>query len=225
MSHYDHAFATTDTLRYWLLAQTVVPHESVRVTVRVQALETAELPGEVPALARIRAALGELVAADWTLARIEREEDASGFERVALTASARVPVEATDNLVVRARRVSRPGVALADPSIEYVLPTDAVDDAVQRLREELLAEALAQAERFTALTGRRWRVGDIEFGAYPGAMLEGSRTGKGAWRGPVLDAGELPEDTVAGGERIRLYATVVLKAAAEHAETPPAQAA
>ncbi len=218
-SLYDHPHLV-DTLRFPLYAARSLPQEEIRLGVLVTAFvpvtdkDRGELNG------RISAALKRLANAPWSYSRIEREEEAPGFERVCLRAYARLPASENRKLVDRARAAGGDGVALSDPQVSYALSADRVDEAVAALRLDLLQQATRQAEAFTAANGRAWRVGDIVYGT-GGYRDSGRRTAKGAYADDS-DAGDLPASAEAAGvvrtgERISLVATVVLKAAAPDA--------
>lgn len=63
----------------------------------------------------MHAALNAFVPADWAFSRIERGGDAIGYERIRLSASARVKSEENRDLTERARRANREGLTLGVP--------------------------------------------------------------------------------------------------------------
>jgi len=203
-----------DTLRFKLYAQQTIIQETARLTIEVNALvNTAEqTPGAL--LQRIRSALTHLVEAEWAFSAIQRGGEAVGYERVQLTASARVPITEIYNLEERARQASCEGLSLREPSVSYVLPSDRVTAAVQALRLEILEDVKKQIAEFNRATGRTWRIGDIAFGVRD--PRSESRTGKGAYRSCDDSIADLFEEAgdegITGSERISLVADVTLRA-------------
>ncbi|MGE0456573.1 MAG: hypothetical protein AB7Q30_23835 [Vicinamibacteria bacterium] len=205
-----------DTLRFRLQAARALPQEDIRLVANVTALVASADHDQAVLERRIRETLARLVKTDWTFTRIERQPDAAGYERVTLRAGARVPASENWNLPERARAASRDGIAVNPPEVSYALSTARVDGAVEALRLELLARATDQAEKMSAASGRRWRVGDIEFGAAGIVQDNMRRTGKGAYSDEdasleLLALMDTPTG-VTGGERISLMANVTLKA-------------
>ncbi len=205
-----------DTLRFRLQAARALPQEDIRLVVNVTALVASADHDQGALEKRIRDTLARVVKTDWTFTRIERQPDAAGYERVTLRAGARVPASENWNLPERARTASRDGIAVNPPEVSYALSTARVDGAVEALRLDLLARATEQAEKMSAASGRRWRVGDVEFGT-AGIVHENlRRTGKGAYSDDdasleLLALIDTPTG-VTGGERISLVANVTLKA-------------
>lgn len=98
--------------------------------------------------------------------RIERGGDAVGYERVQLTATARVLSGENYDLAERARRAGREGLTLGQPRVECALAPERVDDVVGQLRTEVLRKVQDHIAQFDKETGRTWRIGDIAFGTY-----------------------------------------------------------
>lgn len=205
-----------DTLRFRLQAARTLSQQDIRLATVVTALVPAAENDPVALERRIRETLSRVVKTDWTFTRIERDAEAAGYERIQLKASARVPVAENWNLVERMRAASRDGIALSAAEVSYALSSEKVDAAVEALRLDILRLAADQAAKMSEASGRRWRVGDIEFGTAGLAQDSRRRTGKGAY----ADSDDSLEmlallDTpmgVTGGERITLVAQVTLKA-------------
>jgi hypothetical protein len=206
-----------DTLRFRLQASCSLPQDDIRIVASVAALVKASDHDEPALEQRIRQALAHVVKAEWTFTRVERQADASGYERVTMRAGCRVPASENWNLPERARAASGEGIAIERPEVSYSLSTEKVDAAVAGLRLDLLKLAIEQAGLMSEATGRSWRIGDIEFGAAGLNREGGRRTGKGAYS-DAEDSLELlatldgPTGGVVGGERITLIAHVTLKA-------------
>ena len=216
-----------DTLRFRIQAQKTIAQEDVRVDVVVHALVRTGDRDRGALERRIREALAAFVPTDWTLARIERAADAAGYERVRLTASARVPVAENFALTERAREASREGLTLAEPKVSYAVSSGRLGEVLAELRLQAMRDAQEQAVRFSEISGRAWRIGDIAFGVEDVGSYR-RPTGKGAYRdfdGLAMyaqpsddDADDEEHDGMAGAERIYLIATVTLKADAGSAQ-------
>src|SRR5207244_12276105 len=108
----------------------------------------------------------------------------------------------------RARAASSAGLTIADPGVDYKLPSAVLDRETKALQQRIVEQAIERAALFTGATGRAWRLGDIEFGIRDGAQ---EYTPKMSRRENALEmdgTGEL----LAMGERLALVADVVLKA-------------
>lgn len=153
-----------DTLRFRLTAARTVPRSTVQVSVEVVALVGADDRDQDGLERRVVGVLERFIAASWTVSSIERSEDNSGYERVLLRAHSRVLPTENHNLAERARRVGIAGIAVQAPAVDYALEPTLLVEQTQALQEELVIAAQQRAGRFSELTGRPWRIGDIRFG-------------------------------------------------------------
>jgi len=212
-----------DTLRYRILVQRALPQDDVRLTVPVTALVHTRDHDQAALRKSIRDALNAFVAAEWTFSHIERGGDAVGYERVQLTATARVGSSENYDLAERARRAGREGLTLGQPRVDYALSPEKVDEVVRTLRLEALERVQAHIAEYDAITGRAWRIGDIACGVED-AQLSAVRSSKGAYRDSedaLLALENASSSGLSGAERIRVVVTVTLRAAPP-ATRPPA---
>mgnify|MGYP006391874781 CR=1 FL=1 len=100
------------------------------------------------------------------------------------------------------------GLAIVDPVVDYRLPGEVIAGATMDLQEKLLLMAMERAERFTAVTGRAWRIGDVQFGV--GSEFDDGTSPKLLRREAALLAGG-GEDLLTTSERLLLVAAVTLK--------------
>src|SRR5687767_2546026 len=114
--------AIVDTLRFRVVAASVVPRRDVRVSVTVHALVSAADNNREQLEMRVRETLSRFIAAQWSVVSTERTKDTSGYERVTLFTSARVPLEEDHNLFERARQAGREGLSITNPMVDYKLP-------------------------------------------------------------------------------------------------------
>lgn len=206
---------TADTLRYRIQAQKALPQDDVRITVPVTALVHTRDSNQSALRETIREALNVFVLAEWAFSRIERGGDAVGYERVQLTAAARVKSSENYDLAERARRASREGLTLGQPRVDHSLSPEKVDEVVRALRIHILRQVQTHIVEFDEATGRPWRIGEISFGLEDAEAYAAQRTAKGAYRDieDVLGALDEGGGGLAGAERIKLVATVTLRAA------------
>lgn len=198
--------ALVDTLRFRLSASVSVPRRDVRITAVVYALVSATDHDRDALESRVREALDRFIPAEWTVVSTKRIQDSTGYERVELSTSARVPIDEDHNLEERARRASREGLTIDAPACDYTLPTKTVVEQTAVLQERILELAVERAERFSRVEGRNWRIGDVHFGITHDA---GVYMGKGTRRESSVEssAGEL----LVMSERLVLLAEVTLK--------------
>ncbi|HQY82999.1 MAG TPA: hypothetical protein PK818_09480 [Thermomonas sp.] len=197
-----------DTLRFRLAAAKTLPRSAIRIGASVQALVRVSDADQDALVGRVGEVLRRFIDAAWTVSGVEREADSSGLERVKLAASAQVPARENHNLAERARRASEEGLAIVDPVVDYRLPGEVIAGATMDLQEKLLLMAMERAERFTAVTGRAWRIGDVQFGV--GSEFDDGTSPKLLRREAALLAGG-GEDLLTTSERLLLVAAVTLK--------------
>jgi hypothetical protein len=209
-----------DEIRYRVVAQRTIVQEDVRVAVPVTMLVSTAVTDQAEMERRIRAALKRFIDAEWAFSLVRRAGEAVGFERVTLTAWARVPHRDVYNLNERARRAGSEGLSLGEPEIDYALPFGRLNQVAHELRAEIIEQIKRHQSDFAAWTGREWRIGYISFGVAGG--LADRRTSKGAYRSDDDLALSMSLDTragddeyagVTGAERIGIVAEVVLRAA------------
>jgi len=201
------AAAVVDTLRFRLAASRTLPRSDVRVSVRVRTLVSSNDQDHDALVGRVRAALVRFIDAAWAVSAVTRTADDTGFERVELSASAQVPVRENCNLEERARRASVEGLAIADPGVDSRLPGRMIAEATMDLQDHLLELAQQRIVHFDEATGRKWRIGDIQFGV----------DGEGHHVSPKLAQRETAvfesatDDLLTTSERLLLVAQVTLK--------------
>ncbi len=160
-----------DTLRFKLSAQKEIVQDNARIVVEVHTLISMAASERKILGQRIHAALNGFISADWVFSTNQRDGDFVGYERVALNASARIPLAEVYNLEERARQASEEGFSLRNPSLNYSLPTQFITDTAQELRRQIIEDAKRQMVEFRQTTGRAWRIGDIAF-SWPKRRVE-----------------------------------------------------
>lgn len=207
--HQSAAECCDDTLCFRLSSSRTVPRTSVGVGVEVVALVDATDTDHGALESRVLRALTNFIRSDWSISSIERTRDDSGYERVLLRAHTRVGLEENHNLEERGRRASGSGLAIQSPRVDFSLPPQVLVAETQRLQDELVLAAMERATRFTELTGRTWRLGEVRFGVHGDALAHYSGKGVARERATASEEGGLGM-----AERLLLLADVTLKSAA-----------
>ena len=171
-------------MSFRLLVERSVPQEDIKVSVPVTVLLSKGDDDAARLAVSLRDALSRFIKADWTLANIQRGVEATGFERLTLTAHARVGVDENRNLHDRVLAASRPGLMMSSPTVSYALQAKKVGSILEGLRLEALGEISRQLPDICAATGRNWRIGHVQFGEDP--MADYRLGAKGARRGAAL---------------------------------------
>jgi len=198
-----------DTLRLRLTAERLVKRTSIAVMVEVVALVSAQDRDVAGLESKVRTALKQFVDAQWHTAMTERTRDDSGFERVKLMGYARVPREENVNLVERARLASCEGLSIQNPGVDYKLLPSMLVAETEKLHGDLIRQAQARIVEFNGLTGRQWRIGNLQFGVR--GQDEAEYSPKLARR-ETARYGSDEHDVLLTSERISMIAEVELRA-------------
>jgi hypothetical protein len=198
-----------DTLCFRLSSSRTVPRTNVGIGVEVVALVDATDTDHGALESRVLGALTAFIRSDWTISSIERTRDDSGYERVLLRAHTRVGLDENHNLEERGRRASGSGLAIQSPRVDFSLPPQVLVAETERLQDELVLVAMERAKRFTELTGRTWRLGEVRFGVQDASMQNYSAKNIGRELATASEEGGLGM-----AERLLLLADVTLKSAA-----------
>lgn len=207
-----------DTLRYRAIAQRTLAQDTVCVSIYVALLVSATQTDQAELQHRIQDALSRFIPnVDWVFSTLHREANPTvGFEQINVKASTRIPSAQNFNLNDRARRASREGLTLSGAAVDYSLPVSLVNKVVHELRGEIVSTVLLELTDFERQTGRKWRIGDIEFGI--GGHGD-EYTAKGAQRSSGFEDLLDPDgEGLSGAERISLIAEITLRALAENSK-------
>lgn len=198
-----------DTLCFRLTSSRIVPRTSVGIAVEVVALVDAADADQGALESRVLGSLSNFIPSPWTISSIERTRDDSGYERVLLRAHTRVGLDENHNLEERGRRASGTGLAIQSPRADFSLPPGVLVEETQRLQEELVVAAMERAHRFTEVTGRTWRLGEVRFGVQDESLQHYTAKNVGRERATASQGGGLGM-----AERLMLLADVTLRSAA-----------
>jgi len=200
-----------DCLRYRIVRKRTVHCDSIRVSINVEMLVSTAIQDSARVRGDIAAALSHFIKdAQWTLSTLRRDTGSVvGYEQVRVSAIATTPARENYNLHNRAHQASRQGLVLSNPIVDYSLPHHLVDEAVRVLRIETLKAIQSNISEYNIVTGRSWRLGEIEFG---GNAAYGSTT-KGAQR--AMDYDDLTDfshkGAIGGSECVSLVTQVCLR--------------
>lgn len=137
-----------DDIQLNLQAQKVIVHETVRVSVQVQA-QVDPSQSETDFRAEVQKTLHDFIDAEWKIQSVNRNKDGK-YENVFVSAMARVPESENHHLSERADTVSRIGFQLRNPSVDYSLSFDDIQAINAELRLSLLTMALAECTKMNA---------------------------------------------------------------------------
>lgn len=158
-----------DTIHLSLTAEQTVVNETIKVIAQIAAL-VQPTQSDAELRAEIRETMKKLIAdAEWQFSNLARGTDASGVERVTLTATTRVSEEENSNLDNRAREASRPGLTITNVRVDTSIPQNMLDKARQDLRLDLLAKAQDEVAKINEVMGKdpvsfqQFRVSQVEF--------------------------------------------------------------
>lgn len=210
MSDTPIQFRDAQTLRYRTAAHKNVARDSVCVSVTVNALVSSADHDHSKLQRRIRETLARFIPSEWVLTAPRRQADTSGFERVTVEANTRAPLAENYNLAERARMAGSEGLSLTEPVVNHRLPAARVATAVQERRLWIMKESIAQAQSFSQMSGLNWPLADIEFCV--SSLQPEFRNAKGAYR-EEMDVIDVDDAAEPAAERIKLVASVILKAA------------
>lgn len=190
-----------DTIEFQVRAEKVVVNDTVKISADVHALVAGETTEEA-LRSDIRETMRRFVDADWHFSNMRREADTTGFERVHLMATARVPERENYNLENRAREVSRKGLAISDIHVDTSIPTWMIDKAEKELRIEIIKKVGEEAKAICEAAGRQYRVGRISFGGMPGLNVANSSFAYGAAMGA--------DESLGNAQKLQMQASVTL---------------
>lgn len=152
-----------DVMSFQLRASKVVINKTVKIAVQIVALSPDD-SAESQLRADIKAALAAFIPdAEWQISGIHRSTDDSGYERVNLTATARVDEKENYNLETRAKKVSKTGLQLTDVTADTTVPQNDLEAAERELRATILTDALAEAKAVSDATGLDYRIKSINY--------------------------------------------------------------
>lgn len=197
-----------DTLRLRLTAERLVKRTSIAVMVEIVALISTQDRDTAALETKVRAALKCFIDAHWHTASSERTRDDSGFERVKLVGYARVPRDENVNLVERARLASSEGLAIQNPGVDYKVASSVLVAETEKLHGDLIRQTQARITEFNELTGRQWRIGNIQFGVNNRDEAEYSTK---LARREAARFGSDEHDVLLTSERISMIAEVELR--------------
>jgi hypothetical protein len=198
-----------------VIAQRTLAQDMVCVSVNVALLVSATQTDQVELQRQVRDALNRFVpGVEWVFSILQREANPTvGYEQINVKASARIPSAQNFNLNDRTRQASREGLTISGAEADYSLPASLVNRVVHELRGEIIGGLLREISDFDQQTGRKWRIGDIEFGI--GGRSD-EYTAKGARRATGYeDLLDPYGEGLSGAERISLVAEVCLRTFAD----------
>lgn len=204
-----------DTINFQLRADAVVVSDTVKVIVHINALVTSETT-ENALRAEIKRTLAAFLDVPWQINGIERASDDSGYEKVAMRATARVSETENYNLENRAKAVSRQGLKLGDVEVDSTVPAPMLEAAEKSLRAEILKKAKAEAADLSAVSGREYRVGVVSFQNQGDPVMRKSTaqamnaTSYGSGFAGAAGGGDGGDESLSNAQKVSLAANITL---------------
>jgi hypothetical protein len=132
-----------DDVTLVLRAQKVIVHETVRVNVNIKAQVENET-NEADFRQAVQATLKSFIDTEWKIQNVHRSKGSSRYEDVFVQATARVSEKENHQLQERAAKLSRIGFEVINPSVDYNLTFDEIDQVNRELRLELFRQVLTE---------------------------------------------------------------------------------
>lgn len=199
-----------DTISIGLTAETVVTNDTVKIVAKIVAqVQPGESQDALPA--RVREMMNKIVAdADWKFSNVVRVEDATGFERVTLTASARVPEKENFLLEARCKEVSTLGLRIASVEADISIPSSMIEQANRELRVKLASKAAEEAESLSkVIPGEGYRVSDISFASASNTHRVAKSLSYNATANYAGD-GDTDAESLGNSQRVSMSANITL---------------
>jgi len=153
-----------DTIDFTLRAEHTIVNKTVKLIATVVALVAGDTTEEA-LRADIKATMKKLIEADWQFSNMTRSADASGWERVTLNASVRVPESENYNLDNRAKEASRKGLTITDVRVDTSVPYSMIEEAESDLRLVLIEKVHAERAKLERSldAGSSYRIHSLSF--------------------------------------------------------------
>lgn len=135
-----------DEITITLQTQKTITHETVRISVTVQA-QVAPDQSETDFRKQVQRTLREFVPGEWKIQSVQRGKG-NQFENVIVRAIVRVSEKEDYQLEARATKVSKIGFELVGPRAEYELTFDEIQAVNAELRLTLIKQALSECDNF-----------------------------------------------------------------------------
>ena len=153
-----------DTVEFAVRADETVINNTVKLVATVVAMVAGDITEEA-LRSDVKSTMKKLVDADWQFANMQRNADDSGFERVTLNASVRVPETENYNLDNRAKEASRRGLSITQVDVDTSVPQTMLDEAESKLRITLIQKVRAETDKLEAVIGTKdgYRIHQLKF--------------------------------------------------------------
>lgn len=207
-----------DTVELNLTAEDTVVNKTIKLVASIVALVDAAQTEET-LNTEIRAALKKLVDAEWQFSNTNRSTDASGYERVEVTASVRVKESENYNLGKRAEAVSRPGLTVNSVMVDSSIPQAVLLKAESDLRVVLSKKAIEECEKLSAALGQEYRVHSLRFSGVKHNLVSNSNVSPfnvavyysgNSEAAAAPSGGSAPDSSLGSASKLSLVAAITL---------------
>jgi len=207
-----------DTLSLNVSAEKTIVNDTVKLVATITAQVTPDEPPEVLPN-RVREMMNRVVdttkcEGKWNFSNMQRSKDDTGYERVSLTATARVPESENYNLDGRVEKASQRGLVINDIQADTSVPSFMIEDAVKELRVMLAKKAREECAALSEALDRPYRIQQISFGSsdYGGPKALRAMSASNAMGGSTQSYGTGAGDdgTLGNAQKVTLAANVTL---------------
>ena len=205
-----------DVVDISLSAEKTIVNDTVKIvatiTAQVQKDEPPDaLPGRVRSMMNKVIDLSKVEKGGWNFSNMQRTKDDTGYERVTLTATARVPETENYNLEFRAEGASQPGLVINEIQADTTIPTYMIEEAVSELRVILATKAVEEARKISEALGRTYRIQRLNFGGGDYGGAKGLRTSNTMAASTMsYGTGSGDDGTLGNAQKVSLSATIAL---------------
>lgn len=205
-----------DSLNISLTAEETIVNETVKLIATITAQVTPDEPPEALPN-RVREMMNKVVdtskfESKWHFSNMNRSKDDTGYERVTLTASARVPEGENYNLDDRAERASQRGLVINDIEADTSTPAYLIEATVSKLRVQIAEKAKKECDALSAALGRQYRIHSINFNGadYGGAKALRASSSNAMAATMSYGSGASDDGTLGNAQKVSLSASVSL---------------
>jgi hypothetical protein len=153
-----------DHIAVQLSAETTVVNKTVKIVISVNAMNTDNTSSETLKTNIFDALKNLIPEAIWDSSNQSRGRDDSGYERISMTVTTRVPEREINDLETRVEKISRRGLTFKVVETDISIPQSQLDEAERELRLVILQKALNEVTAINEVTKRAYRISNVSYG-------------------------------------------------------------
>ena len=205
-----------DTIEFRIISEKTVINDTVKIIANVTAMVNA-LSNEATLRASIREMMNAFIGdASWQFGGLSRIADESGYEKVTLVASARVPETENYALDKRRQEASRPdqGLAINRVTPDISSPSSLIEETERWLRADIVRKAREDCDLMSKAMARTCRIKSISYRStevpnYANVRASATLSAiKQSYGSTFSDADG--DDTLANAQKLTMTADIIL---------------